>query len=98
MVDSKGRQFTMVLCSLPFTIGWLLILITHSITGPSFRPLLFAGRLIAGVGIGSISLVVPVRKCIMLHYSEVVHLLKQYNIHYNNASGFVKRSNDLFIG
>ena len=40
--------------------GWLLILITRDITRPLFRPLLFAGRIFAGVGIGSISLVVPV--------------------------------------
>ena len=52
----------MVLSSGPFTIGWLLILITSGITGPIFRPLLFAGRLITGVGIGSMSVVVPVRK------------------------------------
>ena len=61
-MDSKGRHFTMILSSIPFTIGWLLILITSGITGPIFRPLLFAGRLITGVGIGSMSVVVPVRK------------------------------------
>lgn len=60
LVDSNGRQFTMVLCSVPLTIGWLLILITQGITGPLFRPLLFLGRIFTGMGIGSISLVVPV--------------------------------------
>ena len=59
-MDNSGRQFTMVMCSLPLTIGWVMILITRDITGPLFRPLLFAGRVLAGVGIGSISLVVPV--------------------------------------
>ena len=63
LVDNSGRQFTMVLCSIPLTIGWLLILITIDITGPLFRPLLFAGRVLAGLGIGSISLVVPVSLC-----------------------------------
>lgn len=60
LVDSSGRQFTMVLCSVPLTIGWLLILITSGITSPLFRPLLFVGRIFTGIGIGSVSLVVPV--------------------------------------
>ena len=64
-MDSSGRQFTMVLCGFPFTIGWLLILITNGMTGDSFKPLLYAGRIITGLGIGSVSLVVPVS--ILLH-------------------------------
>lgn len=60
LVDNSGRQLTMVLCSIPFTIGWLLILMARATTGPLFRPLLFIGRIICGAGIGSVSLAVPV--------------------------------------
>ena len=60
LVDHSGRQLTMVMCGLPFTIGWLLVLITDGITGPLFRPLIFTGRFFIGMGIGIASLSVPV--------------------------------------
>ena len=59
-MDYSGRHFTLVMCSVPFTVGWLIILITEEITGPLYRPVLFLGRFITGIGIGSASLVVPV--------------------------------------
>ena len=60
LVDYTGRPLIMVLSSIPLTIGWLLILIARITTGPLFRPLLFVGRIISGVGVGGISLAVPV--------------------------------------
>ena len=72
LVDYKGRQFTLVMCSLPYTIGWLLILLCGLITSYFFRPLLLTGRFINGMGIGAASLVVPVSIQLRLFYNYVI--------------------------
>ncbi|XP_065897317.1 uncharacterized protein [Dysidea avara] len=59
LADYSGRQFTIVLCSAPLTIGWFLIMISSDITGPLFRPVLFIGRFVNGMGIGGMMLIVP---------------------------------------
>ena len=47
-----GRHMTLVLCAAPYTIGWLLIMLTRSTNGYAFLPLLYSGRFFTGVGVG----------------------------------------------
>ena len=60
LVEYYGRQLSLILSSIPILTGWVMILVTHRIDGPLFRPLLFAGRFFTGVGAGCLSLNVPV--------------------------------------
>lgn len=60
MVDYFGRQFSLMLSSIPMVVGWLMILVTYATSGPLFRPLLFAGRFFTGIGVGCFSSIVPV--------------------------------------
>ena len=41
-----------ILCCIPYTIGWLIIVLTVSTDGPAFRPLLFTGRFVVGIAAG----------------------------------------------
>jgi len=50
------------MCGVPYTVGWLLILTSDLTSGRLYRPLLFIGRFISGMGIGAASLVVPVSR------------------------------------
>lgn len=59
-----------MLCSAPLTVGWFLIMISSDLTGPLFRPVLFAGRFVNGMGIGGIMLIVPVSKCVVSYLTE----------------------------
>ena len=52
LFDYFGRKLSIILCSIPYTIGWLLIILTLTTDGPFFRPLLFTGRFILGIGVG----------------------------------------------
>ena len=52
LVDYLGRKLSIILCSIPYTIGWLLIIITVATDDPAFKPLLYTGRFILGVGVG----------------------------------------------
>ena len=54
-IDKFGRKGTIVLCAIPFEIGWLLISCAHHVS------MFHAGRIITGLGIGVISLAYPVR-------------------------------------
>jgi len=60
MVDRVGRKLSLMMCSLTYTIGWLLIILTLLTEGSLFRILIFTGRLIGGMGIGFASLCAPV--------------------------------------
>ena len=60
LVEYFGRQLSLMLSSVPLVAGWVMILLTHGINGPLFRPLLFTGRFFTGVGAGCLSLNVPV--------------------------------------
>ena len=60
LVEYFGRQLSLMFSSVPMVVGWIMILTTHSIDGPLFRPLLFTGRFFTGVGAGCLSLNVPV--------------------------------------
>ena len=62
VTDKIGRKLSIILCSIPYTIGWLLIVVTVKFTNsPAFRPLMFSGRFILGVSVGWISFCVNVR-------------------------------------
>lgn len=64
LVEYFGRQLSLILSSVPMVAGWIMILATHGIDGPPFRPMLFTGRFLTGVGAGCLSLNVPVSiKC-----------------------------------
>ena len=56
LIDKFGRKATIMLCSVPFVIGWVTIAAAKSTL------LLLLGRFITGVALGVISLTVPVRK------------------------------------
>jgi len=60
LADYNGRQSTIVLCTLPLNIGWVLILISSEITGNLFRPVLLVGRFMVGVGAGATIMTTPV--------------------------------------
>ena len=66
LVEYFGRQLSLMLSSVPMVAGWIMILVTHEIDGPLFRPLLFSGRFFTGVGAGCLSVNVPVRIKILL--------------------------------
>jgi len=55
LFDYFGRKLTIILMSIPYTIGWLMIILTVTTDGPAFRPLLFTGRFILGIGVGMTS-------------------------------------------
>jgi len=61
LVDYIGRKKSLLLCSIPLATGWLITVLSHipDHTTP-VRVLLFAGRFIVGIGVGSVSLCIPV--------------------------------------
>ena len=52
LLDVLGRHTTMMLSTVPYTIGWLMILLTHQTDGHAFLPILYAGRFFTGSGMG----------------------------------------------
>ncbi|EDV20428.1 uncharacterized protein TRIADDRAFT_38377 [Trichoplax adhaerens] len=54
LIDFIGRQSTLIVISLPFVAGWLLIIYAEAVVS------LLIGRLICGLGVGMASLVVPI--------------------------------------
>lgn len=53
-IDKFGRKGTIMLCAIPFELGWLLISYAQNVA------MLYTGRIITGLGCGVISLAVPV--------------------------------------
>lgn len=53
-IDMFGRKGTIMLCVIPFEVGWLIISYAQDHT------MLYAGRIITGLACGIISLAVPV--------------------------------------
>ena len=51
-LELLGRHMTLMLCAAPYTIGWLLIMLTRSTNGRAFLPILYIGRFFTGVGVG----------------------------------------------
>ena len=54
-IDYFGRKSTIMMCSLPFELGWFLIAFAKN------HEMLYAGRVISGVACGMITVGVPVR-------------------------------------
>ncbi|XP_065901350.1 uncharacterized protein [Dysidea avara] len=50
--DRFGRKLSIILCCIPYTFGWLIVVLTVSTDGPAFRPLLYIGRFVVGVAAG----------------------------------------------
>ena len=59
LLDVLGRHTTMMLCTFPYTIGWLLIMLTHLTDGHAFLPILYTGRFFTGTGLGFSTSCVP---------------------------------------
>ena len=61
LVDYAGRKNALLYCSVPFATGWLITVLSYiPDEATPVRVLLFAGRFIVGIGVGSASLCVPV--------------------------------------
>ena len=58
-LDAFGRHVTLMICVIPFTIGWLLIMLTRLVNGYAFLPMLYAGRFFTGFGLGWANAGVP---------------------------------------
>ena len=58
-LDAFGRHVTLMICAIPFTLGWLLIMLTRLISGHAFLPTLYAGRFLTGFGLGWANAGVP---------------------------------------
>ena len=53
-IDKLGRKGTIILCVVPFELGWLLISYAQN------HGMMYAGRIITGLACGMVSLAVPV--------------------------------------
>ncbi|PFX26088.1 Solute carrier family 2, facilitated glucose transporter member 8 [Stylophora pistillata] len=53
-IDKLGRKRTIMFCTVPLVLGWLLISYAKNVA------MLYAGRIITGLGCGAVSLTVPV--------------------------------------
>ncbi len=63
-IDRFGRKFNIMICSVPFVAGWIMVAAAKTTS------LFYVGRFITGIGMGAISLTVPVRKKLMTLKSE----------------------------
>ena len=52
LLDALGRHMALMLCAVPYIIGWLLIMITPAMSRHGFLPVLYIGRFFTGVGLG----------------------------------------------
>ena len=53
-IDRFGRKFNIMMCSVPFVCGWTMV------AGAKAVSVFYLGRFIVGLGLGAISLTVPV--------------------------------------
>lgn len=67
-VDRFGRKLSLMMCSIAYTIGWLLIVLTVLTEGSLFRVLIFSGRFVGGIGVGFASLCGPVSNCTRINW------------------------------
>ena len=58
-IDRFGRKFNIMICSVPFVAGWTMVAAAKT------TPLFYVGRFICGVGMGAISLTVPVSETLL---------------------------------
>ena len=59
LLDTLGRHMALMFCVVPYTTGWLLIILTRSTTGRAFLPILYIGRFFTGIGVGYTNAAVP---------------------------------------
>ena len=57
MVDKIGRKLSLMLCSVPFVFGFVVIIAAQNVW------MLYLGRVLTGLASGVTSLVVPVSAC-----------------------------------
>ena len=83
LVDYIGRKKSLLLCSLPFTIGWLITVVSYAVPDDKdtvVRIMLFAGRFFVGIGVGGASLCVPVSQLCYVHMDTINTIrCHQYN-------------------
>lgn len=61
VADKWGRKISLVLCGLPYVLGYFLIVLASATATPiAFKALLLAGRFITGIGMGWTFLTAPV--------------------------------------
>ena len=61
IADRWGRKCSLMFSGIPFVTGYLILSYAHySANATAFEILLFAGRFMTGVAMGSVSVVVPV--------------------------------------
>ena len=61
VADKWGRKISLVLCGLPYLLGYFLIVLASVAATPiAFKALLLAGRFITGIGMGWLFLAAPV--------------------------------------
>ena len=58
-LDAIGRHMTLMIGVAPYTIGWLLIILTRLTSGRAFLPILYTGRFFTGFGLGWANAGVP---------------------------------------
>ena len=73
-IDRFGRKFNIMMCSVPFVGGWTMV------AGAKALPLFYLGRFVVGIGLGAISLTVPVS-------AKLYSVTK--NDYYNQVSKFM---------
>lgn len=56
LVDKIGRKLSLMLCSVPYVFGYIVIISAHNVW------MLYLGRMLTGLASGVTSLVVPVSK------------------------------------
>lgn len=56
LVDKIGRKLSLMLCSIPYVLGYIVIISAHNVW------MLYFGRMLTGLASGVTSLVVPVSK------------------------------------
>ena len=74
LVDYIGRKKSLLLCSVPFTIGWVITVVSYAVPhdqDTGIRIMLFAGRFFVGIGVGGASLCVPVSELCYAHTDTI---------------------------
>ena len=61
-------------------------MISSDITGPLFRPVLFIGRFVNGMGIGGMMLIVPVSVCFnvnvpIANWLMICYICRSFEVH-----------------
>lgn len=93
MADRVGRKAALQVGAVPGLIGWVLIFVAQYTTNTStFKSFLLLGRVLAGVGTGMQSTVIPV--CTMsCRYSVKLHCMGVWIIISTQVNLLIKFSN-----